>query len=118
MARRTRPLRGRACCRYPPRMRLVSLEGKLVAALFAAVIAAAAIAGWATVWFASPWYGAAATVLVLGLPALVFARQLAQPVASLIRALSGSVVAFRDGDFSFSVGTRRGDEVGELVAAH
>ncbi|MBA8889758.1 nitrogen fixation/metabolism regulation signal transduction histidine kinase [Dokdonella fugitiva] len=99
-------------------MRLVSLEGKLVAALFAAVVAAAAIAGWATVWFASPWYGAAATVLVLGLPALVFARQLAQPVASLIRALSGSVVAFRDGDFSFSIGTRRADEVGELVAAH
>jgi nitrogen fixation/metabolism regulation signal transduction histidine kinase len=28
------------------------------------------------------------------------------------------VVAFRDGDFSFSIGTRRSDEVGELVAAH
>jgi nitrogen fixation/metabolism regulation signal transduction histidine kinase len=99
-------------------MRLVSLEGKLVAALFVAVVAASAIAGWATVWFGSPWYGAAATVLALGVPALVFARQLANPVASLIRALSGSVVAFRDGDFSFSIGTRRGDEVGELVAAH
>jgi nitrogen fixation/metabolism regulation signal transduction histidine kinase len=99
-------------------MRLVSLEGKLAAALAAALVAAAALAAWATTWFASPWYGAAAAVLALTLPALVFARQLAYPVASLIRALSGSVVAFRDGDFSFSIGTRRRDEVGELVAAH
>jgi nitrogen fixation/metabolism regulation signal transduction histidine kinase len=99
-------------------MRLLSLEGKLAAALAAALVAAAVLAAWATTWFASAWYGAAAAVLVLALPALVFARQLAHPVASLIRALSGSVVAFRDGDFSFSIGTRRSDEVGELVAAH
>ena len=38
--------------------------------------------------------------------ALIFARALAQPVAALIRALSGSVVEFRDGDFSFSIGAR------------
>ena len=99
-------------------MRLVSLEGKLAAALTVALVVASVLAAWATTWFASAWYGAAAAVLVLALPALAFARQLAQPVASLIRALSGSVVAFRDGDFSFSIGTRRGDELGDLVAAH
>jgi len=55
---------------------------------------------------------------VLALPAITFAHALAQPVAALIRALSGSVTAFRDGDFSFSIATRRGDEVGDLVAAH
>jgi nitrogen fixation/metabolism regulation signal transduction histidine kinase len=49
---------------------------------------------------------------------VIFARSLARPVAALIRALSGSVVAFRDGDFSFSIGGRRGDEVGDLVEAH
>ena len=99
-------------------MRLVSLEGKLTAALAATLIAAAALAAAATDWLKSPWYGAAAAVLVLAIPAIFFARALAQPVAALIRALSGSVVAFRDGDFSFSIGARRGDEVGELVAAH
>ncbi|MFI4968950.1 MAG: sensor histidine kinase [Lysobacterales bacterium] len=99
-------------------MRLVSLEGKLAAALAAAVLAAAALAAWTTTWFASPWYGAAAAVLALALPALLFARMLASPVAALIRALSGSVVAFRDGDFSFSIGAERRDEIGELVAAH
>ncbi|HEX5122102.1 MAG TPA: ATP-binding protein [Rhodanobacteraceae bacterium] len=99
-------------------MRLVSLEGKLAAALAATLIAAAALAGAATAWLKSPWYGAAAAVLVLTIPAFVFARALARPVAALIRALSGSVVAFRDGDFSFSIGADRGDEVGELVDAH
>jgi nitrogen fixation/metabolism regulation signal transduction histidine kinase len=99
-------------------MRLVSLEGKLAAALAAVLITAAALAAAATYWLKSPWYGAAAAILVLGLPAIVFARALARPVAALIRALSGSVVAFRDGDFSFSIGADRGDEVGDLVAAH
>jgi len=99
-------------------MRLVSLEGKLTAALAATLLAAAALAAFATQWFASAWLGAAAAVLVLALPALLFARALAQPVAALIRALSGSVVAFRDGDFSFSIGAKRGDEVGDLVTAH
>ena len=99
-------------------MRLVSLEGKLAAALAATLIAAAALAAAATYWLKSPWYGAGAAVLVLTLPSLFFARALAQPVAELIRALSGSVVAFRDGDFSFSIGAKRADEVGELVAAH
>jgi nitrogen fixation/metabolism regulation signal transduction histidine kinase len=99
-------------------MRLVSLEGKLAAALAAMLLAAAALAAAATYWLKSPWYGAAVAVFALGLPAILFARALARPVAALIRALSGSVVAFRDGDFSFSIGANRGDEVGDLVAAH
>jgi nitrogen fixation/metabolism regulation signal transduction histidine kinase len=99
-------------------VRLLSLEGKLAAALFFAMIAAALLGAWATLWFQSPWYGAGAAVLALGIPAVIFARSLARPVAALIRALSGSVVAFRDGDFSFSIGGRRGDEVGDLVEAH
>ncbi|MEO7433617.1 MAG: ATP-binding protein [Dokdonella sp.] len=99
-------------------MRLLSLEGKLAAALFVAMITAAVLGAWATLWFQSPWYGAGIAVLALGVPALVFARALARPVAALMRALSGSVTAFRDGDFSFSIGGRRGDEVGDLVDAH
>ena len=99
-------------------MRLISLEGKLAAALAVALIAASALAAWATSFLASPLQGAALAVFLLVVPALVFARMLARPVAALIRALSGSVVAFRDGDFSFSIGAKRGDEVGDLVAAH
>jgi len=100
------------------RMRLVSLEGKLAAALAVALVAASVLAAWATQWFASPWIGASLAVLLLALPSLLFAHLLARPVADLIRALSGGVVAFRDGDFSFSIGSRRADEVGDLVEAH
>jgi nitrogen fixation/metabolism regulation signal transduction histidine kinase len=102
----------------PLAVRLVSLEGKLAGALAVASIAAAMLAAWATAWLGSAWLGAATAVLVLALPALAFAHLLARPVAALIRALSGSVVAFRDGDFSFSIGAARRDEVGELVDAH
>ncbi|MBN8728224.1 MAG: HAMP domain-containing protein [Xanthomonadales bacterium] len=99
-------------------MRLLSLEGKLAAALAVVLVLAAALAAWATAWWGSPLLGAAVAVLVLALPALVFAHRMAHPVAALIRALAGSVTAFRDGDFSFSIATPRRDEVGELVAAH
>lgn len=99
-------------------MRLISLEGKLAAALAVAVVAAAFLAAWAASYFESRWLGAAIAVAVLAIPLLVLAQSLARPVAALIRALSGSVIAFRDGDFSFEIATRRTDEVGDLVAAH
>ena len=99
-------------------MRLISLEGKLAAALALALIAAAVVAAWAAMRFDSLWLGAALAVLVLAVPAVILARALARPVAALIRALSGGVTAFRDGDFSFSIATGRRDEVGDLVSAH
>jgi len=99
-------------------MRLFSLQGKLAAALAVVLVLSAALAAWVTAHYGSPVLGAAVTVLALALPALLFAHRLGHPVAALIRALAGSVTAFRDGDFSFSIATSRRDEVGELVAAH
>ena len=99
-------------------MRLFSLEGKLAAALALASLISALTAAWLTHRSGSPWLAAGVAVLVLILPAIALARFLARPVAALIRALSGSVSAFRDGDFSFAIAARRRDEVGDLVAAH
>lgn len=99
-------------------MRLYSLEGKLAAALALAILAAAMLAAWLAMVTGSPWLGAGVTILLLILPVMLAARFLARPVAALIRALSGSVSAFRDGDFSFAIAVRRRDEVGDLVAAH
>ncbi|MGA9422265.1 MAG: ATP-binding protein [Rhodanobacteraceae bacterium] len=99
-------------------MRLVSLEGKLAVALAATLVAAATSTAALVVWLGSVWVAATAAILFLAFPVLFFARRLGQPVAQLIRALSGSVVAFRDGDFSFSIGTTRRDEIGDLVSAH
>jgi nitrogen fixation/metabolism regulation signal transduction histidine kinase len=61
------------------------------------------------------WLVAIALVLTL---AVLAARALAGPMAALVRALSGAVQSFRDGDFAFSIHTRRRDELGELVSAH
>lgn len=99
-------------------MRLLSLEGKLAAAMAFAAALAAGLTAVLLAWLPMPW-GAAAAAFVAVLPvAMLAARLMARPVVELIRALSGSVVAFRDGDFSFSIADRRRDEMGDLVAAH
>ena len=99
-------------------MRIFSLEGKLAAALiFWSLLTAAVLTLWLD-WLDSVAWAVAATVLVLVVPSLILARRLANPVAALIRALSGSVSAFGDGDFSFSIRNTRRDEVGDLVDAH
>ena len=99
-------------------MRPFSLEGKLTAILVLCVLAAVATSLAMMAWLDDTWLAAAAALGVLFLPAMMLARQLAQPVAQLIRTLSGSVTAFRDGDFSFSISNRRRDELGDLVDAH
>ena len=99
-------------------MRIFSLEGKLAAALLLWSILTALGVVLLDRWLDSPQLAAVAGVAALCLPALLFARRLARPVASLIRALSGSVSAFGDGDFSFSIRNTRRDEVGDLVDAH
>jgi len=99
-------------------MRLLSLEGKLGAALGLAAALAAALTAALTGWLGTTVSGALAALAILLPLLLVLARALARPVIELIRALSGSVVAFRDGDFSFSIAERRRDEMGDLVAAH
>ena len=99
-------------------MRIFSLEGKLAAALTLWSVLTAGVAVLAMQWLDSAPLAIAAAVLVLIVPGLLLARRLASPVAALIRALTGSVSAFGDGDFSFSIRNSRRDEVGDLVDAH
>ncbi len=99
-------------------MRLFSLEGKLTAALILCAALAIGLAALAIGLLDDPVLGGAIALVIMLAPALLLARQLAQPVAELIRTLAGSVSAFRDGDFSFSISNRRRDELGDLVAAH
>jgi two-component system, NtrC family, nitrogen regulation sensor histidine kinase NtrY len=101
-----------------PRSRTVSLEGKLAALLLivgcGGVIAALALMHL----FGNPWL-AGALALALGvLPALWLARRASRPVRRLLRALSGAVASYRDGDFSLSLVVDRDDEFGELLVAH
>jgi nitrogen fixation/metabolism regulation signal transduction histidine kinase len=48
----------------------------------------------------------------------LLARAAIRPIRRLLRALSGSVASYRDGDYSLSLVSRRRDELGALIQAH
>jgi nitrogen fixation/metabolism regulation signal transduction histidine kinase len=101
-----------------PGSRALSLEGKL-AALLLAVGLGATIAGLLLQHLIGSGWLVLAVVSGLGFaPALWLARRTLRPVRRLLRALSGAVASYRDGDFSFSLVVDRDDEFGELLLAH
>ncbi len=59
--------------------------------------------------------GGVGGALVIG---LLLMRRIAAPVLSLFRALAGTALSYRDGDFSFGLRWRHRDELGDLVQAH
>jgi nitrogen fixation/metabolism regulation signal transduction histidine kinase len=99
-------------------MRLTSLEGKLALLLCAVMLCAVLVMAALMHWLWSPWIAAGLAPLLLIPAALFVARGVTTPLASLLRALAGSVVSFRDGDFSVSLVDDRRDEFGDLVRAH
>jgi two-component system nitrogen regulation sensor histidine kinase NtrY len=99
-------------------VRLFSIEGKLSALLVAATAIGALLAAWLAAAFDSTWVGVALAVMLVLPLATVVSRLLTAPLLSLMRALQGSVVSLRDGDFSVSLRDGRRDEFGDLVRAH
>ena len=61
--------------------------------------------------------GSLALLLLLPL-AVWMVRARLRPVLSLFRALGGTVVSYREGDFSFGINWPDRDELGDLVKAH
>jgi two-component system nitrogen regulation sensor histidine kinase NtrY len=45
-------------------------------------------------------------------------RSQVQPLLAMFRALGGTVISYRDGDYSFGLHWSRDDELGDLVTAH
>ncbi|TAN08427.1 MAG: PAS domain-containing protein [Rhodanobacteraceae bacterium] len=99
-------------------MRVASLEGKLALLLLAVTVVAALAAALVTAWTGSALLGAVVAIGAWLLPVAWAAHAAMQPIRRLLRALSGSVASYRDGDFSVSLRTRRHDELGQLIAAH
>ena len=99
-------------------MRLTSLEGKLALLLCAVMLCAILVTAALAHWLWSPWIAALIAPLLLVPFAMLIARGVTAPMASLLRALAGSVVSFKDGDFSVSLVDERHDEFGDLVRAH
>ena len=99
-------------------MRLFSLEGKLAILLAALSVAGLAFTILLGMLWSSPWLVAIVASLVLVPISVWVARQIASPLASILRVVSGSVTSFRDGDFSTSLNATRNDELGDLLRAH
>jgi two-component system nitrogen regulation sensor histidine kinase NtrY len=101
-----------------PGSRALSLEGKL-AALLLAMGLGGTIAGLLLRGLIGSGWLTLAVVSGLGfLPVLWLARRALRPARRLLRAMSGAVASYRDGDFSFSLVVDRDDELGELLVAH
>ncbi len=52
------------------------------------------------------------------LPLLWLSSRIMRPIGQMLRALSGTVASYREGDFSLSLVADRDDELGELMTAH
>jgi two-component system nitrogen regulation sensor histidine kinase NtrY len=101
-----------------PGSRAWSLEGKL-AALLLTVGAGGALAALSLHHLIADPTMVFAAALALGLvPAIWLARRVLRPARRLLRAMSGAVASYRDGDFSLSLVVDRDDELGELLVAH
>ena len=104
------------------RLRL-TLEARLAALMLALMLAAGAAAALLARLAArapgalTPWDYAALGAAALALAAWA-AHRAFRPVRGLLRALTGAVASYRDGDFSCSLRIDRDDELGELQAAH
>ena len=62
---------------------------------------------------------AAAITVACMLPiAIAATRSQLRPLFAMLRALGGTVISYRDGDFSFGLHWERDDEIGDLVKAH
>lgn len=94
-----------------------SLEGKLLALALACTFIGLLSGIVVTAWTGSAWTGlvlaAAASVPVT----IMLVRRSSRPFNRIVQALVDNIASFRDGDFSVSLGTRRNDELGDLVSA-
>ena len=98
--------------------RRISLQGKLAAMLALAAGVGVLLGAALTTWLGE-WRLAVLLSLVVALPFVLWAAQrMIEPVAQLLRGLTGLVDSYRDGDFSISLATDRSDELGDLTSAH
>jgi two-component system, NtrC family, nitrogen regulation sensor histidine kinase NtrY len=96
----------------------MSLTAKLALLLFAVVVLAAALGAEAARYFDDGLFGWLITACLLLLPSMWLAARFMRPVKQLLRALSGTVASYKEGDFSLSLVADRNDELGELMTAH
>jgi nitrogen fixation/metabolism regulation signal transduction histidine kinase len=98
------------------RIPLVARAGAAVLALVAiAVCLALALIHWLP---DDPLTAGALALLIMVPLVLIAVRSEYQPMLAMFRALGGTVISYRDGDYSFGLHWPRNDELGDLIAAH
>ncbi len=96
----------------------LSIKSKLALLLLAVAALAAALGIWGTRLAGSGMLAWALIMIAALLPIIWLAARVMRPITQLLRALSGTVASYREGDFSVSLVVDRDDELGELMAAH
>jgi two-component system nitrogen regulation sensor histidine kinase NtrY len=96
----------------------LSLKIKLALLLIFIVAITAAASTWAERWFGNPLFSWLAILAASLLPVLWLSSRIMRPIQQMLRALSGMVASYREGDFSLSLVADRDDELGELMTAH
>ena len=98
-------------------LRVLPLAIRMVALVVLAVAGAAALTALFSNWMPAWLAAAAATLASGGLMGIVVWRTFV-PLRALVRALTGTVAGYRDGDFSFGITWDRYGDLIELVNAH
>jgi two-component system nitrogen regulation sensor histidine kinase NtrY len=96
----------------------LSLKTKLALLLIFIVAITAAASTWAERWFGNPLFSWLLILAASLLPVLWLSSRIMRPIQQMLRALSGMVASYREGDFSLSLVADRDDELGELMTAH
>jgi len=95
-----------------------SIQGKLAFLLLAVAALSAALGAFLAARLHGALLGWLVATAAAVAPALWLAARVVRPVRMLLRALTGTVASYREGDFSLSLVSDRNDELGELMAAH
>ena len=96
----------------------MSLTGKLAFLFYLLIAMAAGVAAEAAHYFGTALLGWLAAVSLLLLPSIWLAARVMRPIQQMLRALTGTVASYQEGDFSISLAADRDDELGELMVAH
>jgi nitrogen fixation/metabolism regulation signal transduction histidine kinase len=96
----------------------LSLKAKLALLLIVIVAITAAVSAWAARWLGNPLFSWLLILAASLLPLLWLSSRIMRPIQQMLRALSGTVASYREGDFSLSLVADRDDELGELMTAH
>jgi nitrogen fixation/metabolism regulation signal transduction histidine kinase len=102
-----------------PRRRLqFSLKIRLGLVFLSVAALAAALGVWLARALAGPFGSWLLIVGIALVPSFWLAGRVLRPIRQVLRALSGTVASYREGDFSQSLVVERADELGELMTVH